>query len=190
MFIHDDNKDEDIPWTLMMPFTCIIKNYFLRIMIDIKVLVSYNDFVADNMPDSIDNSFASPSSLYKYMYFKSCDDAMHDAKPAIYDDFSSLDIHKKCMFFSLQDIFNAINSTKSSSSPGLDMIPYTLFKCAPYAAAKLFFISFNSSNIHQYIPPILKVGGVLNFPKPKRDDNFVTNYRPITLLPSVYKIYE
>lgn len=79
---------------------------------------------------------------------------------------------------------------KSKSSVGVDNIPHKCVKKFPTRALLLMLKIYNSCARLSYFPKQWKIGKVIAIPKPKKDKNTPTSYRPITLLCTFSKIFE
>ncbi|GBM95337.1 putative RNA-directed DNA polymerase from transposon X-element, partial [Araneus ventricosus] len=87
----------------------------------------------------------------------------------------------------IQAIIKKINSKKATGPDGipnkaLKMIPPNLLTCITKV--------FNKCLLHHYFPPSWKIAHVLMFPKPGQNHKLPGNYRPISLLSNLGKIYE
>ncbi|GBO45706.1 putative RNA-directed DNA polymerase from transposon X-element, partial [Araneus ventricosus] len=87
----------------------------------------------------------------------------------------------------IQAIIKKINPKKATGPDGipnkaLKMIPPNLLTCITKV--------FNKCLLHHYFPPSWKIAHVLMFPKPGQNHKLPGNYRPISLLSNLGKIYE
>ena len=82
-----------------------------------------------------------------------------------------------------------INSLKSKKSSGHDSVNTILLKKIKYAISSPLSIAINKSIETWVFPSKLKIAKVIPIYKSKDKQSF-TNYRPISLLPSISKIYE
>ena len=87
------------------------------------------------------------------------------------------------------EIINITQSLKSSKSHGFDKISMTLLKEIIYPLAKPLTHIFNHSLSQGVFPDLLKIAKVNPIFK-KDDPNEISNYRPISLLPSISKVLE
>ena len=86
--------------------------------------------------------------------------------------------------FTLQELSIALQRPKDSS-PGDDLITYSMLRHAPPETHQLMLHLFNDSLSNGELPPSWKVASIVPIPKPN-DDSF----RPISLLPCISKIME
>lgn len=88
-----------------------------------------------------------------------------------------------------QEIINIIKTLKNTNSVGIDGLPTFIFKlCANILAPVLVFL-INLSFTQGTFPDILKQSKVIPLHK-KNDKKDLNNYRPITLVPIISKIFE
>lgn len=73
---------------------------------------------------------------------------------------------------------------------GYDQIDGKLLKELPVQAMQLLRNIFNGIIRLRYFPKVWKVAEIIAIPKPGKDTNKVTSYRPISLLPVLSKIFE
>ena len=76
------------------------------------------------------------------------------------------------------------------SSPGIDQIPYSLFKSLPEIHFEEITAIFNQSFATGCFPQTWKTGLVFPLLKPAKPKDKVKSYRPVTLLPCIGKIME
>ena len=87
------------------------------------------------------------------------------------------------------EIINITKSLKSSKSHGFDKISMNLLKEIIYPLAKPLTHIFNHSLSQGIFPDLLKIAKVNPIFK-KDDPHEISNYRPISLLPSISKVLE
>lgn len=88
-----------------------------------------------------------------------------------------------------KEVEKVISSFKNKLSTGYDEIPVTVLKAAKYHLSPVLTHLINSSFISGYFPIELKISKIIPIHK-KNDLTDIANYRPISLLPSISKIYE
>lgn len=88
-----------------------------------------------------------------------------------------------------EEVNKIISSFQNKSSCGHDDVPMKLIKFVQKELNKVLVHLINSSFVSSHFPDKLKIAKIV--PIYKRDDPMeVGNYRPVSLLPSVSKIYE
>ena len=80
--------------------------------------------------------------------------------------------------------------TKSTSASGEDGISYNLMNLCSDSSKKVFCNIINACLAENIFPKAWKEAKVIMLPKPGRDRSFACNYRPISLLSCLGKIYE
>lgn len=88
-----------------------------------------------------------------------------------------------------EDILLAIKSLKAKASVGEDKIPSYFYKAYADILKKPIKILMNHSLKENYFPDKLKVGRITPVHK-GGNTSLINNYRPITILPSLSKIFE
>lgn len=83
-----------------------------------------------------------------------------------------------------------INKLKLKKSPGMDKINNLLLKNLPRKAIVFLMYVFRSCIKLSYFPDAWKHAKVIPIPKPGKDLSMSSNYRPISLLSSLSKIFE
>lgn len=84
----------------------------------------------------------------------------------------------------------AITSSHPDKAPGLDNITGRALRHAPPSVIQTLCILFTSIISTCYFPTTWKKAKIVCFPKPGKDLLFPQNYRPISLLPTISKIFE
>ena len=88
------------------------------------------------------------------------------------------------------EIYKAIKITRPKKAPGHDEIQNIILKNLPKEALIQLTIIFNSCLSLGYFPSAWKRANILAFEKPGKDKKLPQNYRPISLLPTMGKIFE
>lgn len=88
---------------------------------------------------------------------------------------------------SLEKKFRHLNNKKSS---GLDEIPNIVLKHLPIVIIRACTILFNNLLNNRYFPPHWKKALVIPILKKDKKNENPLNYRPISLLPNISKVYE
>ena len=87
-------------------------------------------------------------------------------------------------------IVEIIRNLKNRKAPGPDKIPNSVIKNFPQKFVHFLTEVFNSCLRFSYFPKCWKVGKIVAILKPGKDPSVPTNYRPISLLSNIGKIYE
>jgi len=83
-----------------------------------------------------------------------------------------------------------IHNLKVGKAPGYDLITNAILKKLPDKTLILITYIFNSMLRLSYFPLIWKLSTIILIPKPNKPKNLVTSYRPISLLPTLAKLFE
>uniref|UniRef100_A0A6M2DME9 Putative rna-directed dna polymerase from mobile element jockey n=1 Tax=Xenopsylla cheopis TaxID=163159 RepID=A0A6M2DME9_XENCH len=100
---------------------------------------------------------------------------------------SSKDVATK---IKISKIYESIRSSKAGKTPGPDRISNYILKMLPPKALRYITILFNSIIRIKYYPTQWKTARIILIPKPGKDPTQPSSYRPISLLPSISKIFE
>ena len=90
----------------------------------------------------------------------------------------------------LSQVAEAIEHGKTKKSPGYDGICYKILRSLNIDALTFITHIFNAITRAQYFPDALKLGIVIVLPKEGKPPSSPQSYRPITLLPTLGKVYE
>ena len=85
--------------------------------------------------------------------------------------------------------FNMLQKTRNTS-PGIDHITYNVIKQLRYEIHEHIIKIYNYCLQHAYYPREWKQGTIITIPKPNTNHKKPANYRPITLLPVLGKMFE
>ena len=88
------------------------------------------------------------------------------------------------------DVCMIIDSLKDKKASGYDNISNRVLKQLPISATTVLTKIFNACLKLSYFPNIWKKGKVIAIPKPGKDHSDPLSYRPITLLPTIGKVFE
>ena len=88
---------------------------------------------------------------------------------------------------SQEELEAAIKKAKSSSSPGPDGLPYEFYKAFPALWPKMLSL-FNHCYLDAIVPHSWKEALLRPLPKEGKDPSIVSNYRPIALMCTDYKL--
>jgi hypothetical protein len=83
-----------------------------------------------------------------------------------------------------------VRHLKPRSAPGSDAIQNILLQHLPLSALKFIATIYNKSLVLNYFPTQWKVAKIIMIPKPGKDLSSPLNYRPISLLNSLGKLFE
>jgi hypothetical protein len=145
------------------------------------------DNKVEDDPTHITDKF---SDFFSHVGFKYASNLPQSSKN--YKHYKPTCTHRKSLYFRPTDsveIINTINSLKPKKSSGHDNINMLLLKQIKIAIASPLSIAINKSIETGVFPSKLKIAKVIPIYKSKDKQSF-TNYRPISLLPSISKIYE
>ena len=93
-------------------------------------------------------------------------------------------------YVSPREVKKIIKQTKSKKAPGNDGIQNIILKNLPRKATTQLTNIYNACMKISYFPEKWKKADVLSVKKPGKDKLFPQNYRPISLLPTMGKIFE
>lgn len=88
------------------------------------------------------------------------------------------------------EVRHIITQLGTHSAPGADGITNSHLKHLPRKPIVLLTRIFNSCFIHGYFPSAWKIARVVPIPKPGKDHSVPSNYRPISLLSTLSKVFE
>ena len=138
----------------------------------------FNDIFTDTNSSHFDSQFKQTleSSLPAFTPLTSVPDTPHT--------------HELLTPITLQELTNTLNTTKNNKAPGPDTITYEHIKHFPLIALHLIHDLYNAMLQTAYIPLAFKTSTVNIIPKQNKDLSLITSYRPITLAPTLSKLYE
>lgn len=89
-----------------------------------------------------------------------------------------------------KEVFEEIKQLKNKKSPGYDLITSELLKQLPYHAIARLTTIMNAALKLKYVPSYWKVAEIIMILKPGKDSHETKSYRPISLLPTLGKLFE
>ena len=95
-----------------------------------------------------------------------------------------------CTRISENEIISVIKELKVRKAPRFDKIPSECFKYGGSELIKCLVILFNVMCKFEHIPNVFKKGVIIPIPKGEKDMTDTNNYRRITLLPTITKLFE
>lgn len=105
---------------------------------------------------------------------------------------NNMSFHNRCFHLKPVDdkeVEKVIMSLKNKASYGFDEIPVSILKSTKTQISPVLKHVINSSFVSGYFPDKLKMSKVI--PLFKKDDRHkISNYRPVSLLPTISKIFE
>lgn len=86
--------------------------------------------------------------------------------------------------------FTQVLKNCKNTSPGIDKAPILIIKKLDQRVHYFIINAINVCLSHAHFPRLWKNGIVITIPKPSQDHSLVSNYRSITLLPTIGKLFE
>lgn len=88
------------------------------------------------------------------------------------------------------EIWRLLRKLKCRKSPGVDNVHNSILKNLPHKSVVLLTKIFNDCFRLKYFPAFWKVAKVIAIKKPGKDMSVPSSYRPISLLPTLSKVFE
>ena len=79
--------------------------------------------------------------------------------------------------------------TRKNGAPGYDLLNHIHYQCNNETINELICTMFNTWNVTYHIPYYCRLGSIVPILK-NTNGNTPIDYRPITLLPVLFKVYE
>lgn len=94
----------------------------------------------------------------------------------------------KC--FTVREVENEIKMMNPKKTPGYDNIDSRVIKALPKKGLIYLTIIFNAVLRLSHIPAQWKYAKIIMILKPNKPENIISSYRPISLLPTISKLFE
>jgi hypothetical protein len=91
---------------------------------------------------------------------------------------------------SMNDILFALKKFKFNKSEGKTVVKNIVIKKCLNGITKMLFCLFNRILEFKQIPDYLKLSIVSPIPKRNKNKNFFRSYRPVSVQPNIYRIFE
>ena len=138
--------------------------------------------------DNLVTNFEAKANIFNDFFSKQC--SILDNASVLPQHLSSLTKNNLSYFdFNNDDILKLIRDLDSSKAHGHDGISIRMLKLCDNSIVKPLMIIFNNCLNDSVFPEIWKKGNIVPIHK-KGDKRFVSNYRPVSLLPICGKIFE
>lgn len=137
-----------------------------------QICVCFNNYFINKGNFNVTNVMSPPNTI-------SSVDSLIECSPTIF----------RCSPIGEDELLKIINSFKSKPSSGYDEISIKLIKFVKFSLVKPLLHLINSSLISGIFPDKLKISKVIPVYK-KGETTNLKNYRPISVLPSISKIFE
>ena len=128
------------------------------------------------------------SNFYSKLYTKDTDNEVFDLNKCFLNNKVHTLIHTINFDLNKDDISESLYKMSNNKSPGLDGWTVEFFKFFWKDLSDFILRSFNNSFANGELPSSLTRGVITLIPKPNKDRRYIKNWRPITLLPVLYKI--
>lgn len=102
----------------------------------------------------------------------------------------SLPLVHRNLFTSASEVMDIIKSRPNKTSTGRDDMPYTIMKSFSFKIILFLATFFNHCLAISHFPDCWKHSIITPIPKPGRDASVITNWRPISQLSCLLKIFE
>lgn len=99
-------------------------------------------------------------------------------------------VSNKVDFTSPQELIDVIKRLPNKKAPGHDLIPNIVLKNLTKKALAYLTSIYNASMRIGYFPRIWKLAEIIVFHKPNKSKHLPSSYRPISLLPTLSKLFE
>lgn len=93
-------------------------------------------------------------------------------------------------FTNVREVARLIKWMSNKTSTGWDEIPNVALKRLPYICIRNYTIIFNNCINNAYFPTVWKLAKLIVLIKKSNEPNSIDNFRPISMLPAISKIFE
>lgn len=139
---------------------------------------------ANALADGFERAYTATDGLSDPETDQLVDESLRDLDQA--EQTNVADIH----FSTPREVAVIIKRLKTNKAPGSDQIHNILLKHLPQKAIIYITKLFNACLMTGHFPQMWKAATVLPFSKPNKDKKQPTNYRPISLLSTLSKVFE
>jgi ribonuclease HI len=138
------------------------------------------------------NSYANTSNTNNYSdkFLNHLKDNNLETNPQIIGNTTNSEIETLNKIFNINELKEAIRSSKTGKSPGDDKIPYELLKNLHKNAMGTLLSFYNDIWMQGKLPIDWHHAVILPLLKPNKDASVAESYRPISLTPTLCKVME
>lgn len=126
---------------------------------------------------------------YKLEHNDNFNDQNYEMVNDWYNEYFNTDYNQEVQQLEEEEYFKALHAQKNTS-PGYDNVPWIILKKLDYEIHKFILKIFEYCINNSYFHSDWKKGQIITIPKPNTDHKNPANYRPITLLPVLGKLFE
>lgn len=137
---------------------------------------------AETFADTMEDQFSPHADVY--------DDDHIDLVEEAVDTYFSADPAEQLPPVTAEEVQTQIDRAKVRKAPGIDGISARALRSAPYVLILCLVSVFNSALRLRHFPSCWKEAKVILIPKPGKSRQFPENFRPISLLPILSKMFE
>lgn len=137
---------------------------------------------AEAFADTMEDQFQPHPGVYNEAHEEHVENVMLE--------FFDTQPHDELEPFSLGDIQTVITQAKPRKAPGYDLIGARALQAAPHSLLDCLLSLFNSALRLRHFPAPWKKAKIILLPKPRKSRLLPQNYRPISLLPIISKLFE
>lgn len=93
-------------------------------------------------------------------------------------------------FASISSIKYILPKLPNKTSSGVDNVPTIVLKYLPHRVTEAYLVIFNNAINNKYFPKPWKTAKIFPIAKKGKDPSQPTSYRPISLTPTISKVFE